>query len=219
MRRRDTARIFRAAKRHSRLVRFLRVSIPAGTAIAAVGLALLAWLDPLSLFGTLPVKLSDLVISGTKIRMEQPRMSGYTRDARPYDLTAQYAAQDITKPDLIELSELRAKMEMQDSSVVQLSAAAGLYNTKSEILNLDRDIVVTSNEGITGTLSHAVVDTRKGTLVSNKPVTITMRQGTIRSNGMEIEQSGEVIRFTGGVAVMLQQPPAQPAAAAQAVSQ
>jgi lipopolysaccharide export system protein LptC len=219
IRRRDTARAFRAAVRHSRFVRTLRVGIPICCTIAVAGLAVFAWLDPTRMFGNFSVRLSDLVISGTKIKMEQPRLSGFTRDARPYDLTARYAAQDITKPDLVELSGLRAKVLMQDTSTVEMSAATGLFNTKSEVLNLEKDIVVISSSGYRGDLTQAVVDTRKGNLTSNKPVSIKLPEATINSNGIEIENSGEMIRFTGGVSVTMTNAPVQKPGADQAASQ
>ena len=49
-----------------------------------------------------------LAISGTKIMMQQPRIAGFTRDNRRYDLRAQAAGQDITKPDLVELQGIHA---------------------------------------------------------------------------------------------------------------
>ena len=49
---------------------------------------------------------------------------------------------------MIELSNLRAKVQMQDKSTVQISAATGLYDNKAETLKLDRDIVLTSSTGL-----------------------------------------------------------------------
>ena len=76
----------------------------------------MSWLDPLKVLVRLPIDAGRLVISGTKITMEAPKLSGYTKDRRWYELTANAAAQDITKPDLIELNEIRAKIEAEDKS-------------------------------------------------------------------------------------------------------
>ena len=46
----------------------------------------------------LPIDVGNMVVSGTKITMEQPRLSGFTRDGRAYEVTAVAAAQDVTKP-------------------------------------------------------------------------------------------------------------------------
>ena len=74
------------------------------------------------------------MVAGTKIAMEKPHLSGFTKDARAYELSADAAKQDLTKPDMIELSNLHAKVQMQDKSTVEISAAAGLYDNKSEML-------------------------------------------------------------------------------------
>ena len=203
VRQRATANTFRAAMRHSRWVRVTRLAVPIAAVTAVAVLALITWSNPLRLIGGLPVGLRDVVISGTKVKMEAPRLSGFTRDARPYDLSAHSAAQDITKPALIELTRLRAKIQMHDRSQVELSAATGLFDTKAEVLTLENDILVTSTSGYEGRLSQAVINTRTGNIVSEKPVALKMLNGTINANAMEIEQAGEVIRFDGGVAMLL----------------
>jgi lipopolysaccharide export system protein LptC len=200
-RRRTTASTFRAATRHSRRVRFMRRAIPVTVVAAIVGVALAVWLNPL--IGKLPVGLGDVVISGTKIRMEQPRLSGFTRDSRPYDLSAHSAAQDIAKPEMIELTKLRAKLQMHDRSQVELSAAAGLFDTKGQILTLQKEILVKSSSGYEAQLSEAVINTRTGNIRSEKPVTMKLSNGLINANTMEIEQAGAVVRFDRGVAMRL----------------
>jgi lipopolysaccharide export system protein LptC len=214
-RRRNAAQLFRAAKRHSRLVRILRIAVPIAGITALAIVAFAAWLDPMRLLSDLPIGLRDVIISGTKIKMELPRLSGFTRDARPYDLNARSAAQDVTKPNLIELTELHAKFQMTDKSTVELSAANGLFDTKAEQLTLDNNILVTSSSGYEGHLSEAVVNTRTGTIVSDKPVSVKMLETTIKANGLEIEQAGDLIRFKGGVAMQLMPNKDRPPAAEQ----
>ena len=46
----------------------------------------------------LPGELGKMVIKGTKVTMQQPRLTGYTVDARPYEFTANSAEQDIPSP-------------------------------------------------------------------------------------------------------------------------
>jgi len=189
--------------RHSRWVRVTRFVIPIMAILVFAAMMLASWLNPLRLIGGLPAGLRDVVISGTKVKMEQPRLSGFTRDARPYELSALSAAQDVTKPEQIELTKLRAKIQMADSTQVELSAAAGLFDTKAEVLTLEDDILVTSTSGYEGHLSRAVIDTRTGNIVSEKPVTLKMRNGTINANAMEINQAGQIVRFERGVSMLL----------------
>src|SRR4029450_3916206 len=91
----DSERAFRAAVRHSRHVRILRVAIPLTAIIALVtGVAFALLLNPLRMLSGMPVDLGRMVVSGTKIMMHQPRLAGVTRDKRRYDMVAQAAAQD-----------------------------------------------------------------------------------------------------------------------------
>lgn len=199
----DSERAFRAAVRHSLLVRVLRVAIPLAVVLAIAAVMLATWLNPLRLLAKLPVGLGDLVVSGTRITMEQPRLSGYTRDARAYELTARAAAQDVTKPDLVELQDIHAKIEMQDKSVMEMSAVNGVYDAKAEMLTLRENILLTSSTGYQGRLSEAVIDIRKGNVVSEKPVEVKMLNGTLNANRLEVVDAGDLVRFDGGVAMML----------------
>ncbi len=195
----DAARAFRSARRHSRLVRILRVAIPAAVFFGAIGISLVTYLNPLRILTSLPVRMNDLVVSGTKITMEQPRLSGFTKDQRAYEFTAEAAAQDLTKPDIVELRNIHAKVEMQDKSTMNLTALTGVYNTKHEMLKLEHDIRLSSTTSYKGRLSEATIDVRKGDVVSDKPVEIEMLQGILNANRLEIVNSGDLIRFLGGV--------------------
>src|SRR5579875_2081685 len=185
MSRADSDRAFRAARRHSRVVRVLRVAVPA-TVVGALALTMLVtYFNPLRMLGHLPINVDNLVVSGTKITMEKPRLSGFTHDSRAYELSAEAAKQDLTKPDLVELQNLHAKVQMQDSSTMLMSAAKGLYDAKSETLKLDKDIVLSNNK-YQGRLSEATVDIRTGDVVSNEPVQLRMMQGTLDANHLEV---------------------------------
>jgi lipopolysaccharide export system protein LptC len=200
----DGHRAFYAAVRHSRRVRVLRVAVPAAVLLAAAGAIAFATLsNPLHMLSKMPVDIGSLVVSGTKIMMQQPRIAGFTRDNRRYDLTAQAAGQDLTKPDVVELHGIQASMEMLDNSLFQTTARNGHFNTKSERLTLSQNIMVTSTSGYQAVLSEAVVDMRAGKIVSEKPVEVTTSSWTVNANRMEIGESGNLVRFERGVAVVL----------------
>lgn len=213
----DAERAFRAARRHSRLVRILRIAVPASVAVGVIIIALITYFNPLRMLARLPINIDNLVVSGTKVTMEQPRLSGFTRDARAYELTADTAAQDMTKPDIVELRNIRAKVEMQDKSSMEMTAVTGIYDAKGETLKLDQNILLNSSTGYQGHLSEALVDIRKGNVVSEHPVEVKLLQGTLNANRLDIVDSGDVIRFHGGVIMdmMLNQPLPQPKADAQ----
>jgi lipopolysaccharide export system protein LptC len=199
----ESARAFNAARRHSRIVRILRIAVPAFVGVAAVAMFLITYFNPLRMLTKLPINVGDLVISGTKITMEHPHLSGFTKDARAYELSADAAAQDMTRPDMVELHNIHATLQMQDKSTVEMKAVLGLYNSKGETLQLNRNIDLSSSTGYAGHLIEATVDVRNGNVVSEKPVEVKLLQGVLNSNGLRIENSGDVVRFEGGVTMTL----------------
>ena len=192
----DFERNYRSAQRHSRRVRLLRISVPAGIAGLLFMVVAMNYMPPIGGF-RLPGELGNLVIHGTKITMESPRLTGFTSNSRAYEFSANAAAQDMTKPDLVELQKLHAKMQMEDKSTVEMSAVSGLYNVKTEILTLNENIELQSSTGYSGHLSEAVIDVKKGTVASDKPVQVNMLNGSLNAQHLDIAENGSVLRFTG----------------------
>ncbi len=203
MSRGDSERAFRSARRHSRAVRILRIAIPLAVVVGLTGLSLVTYFNPLRLLAKLPINVNDLVVSGTKITMEKPRLSGFTKDERAYELTAEAAAQDLTKPDIVELRNIHAKLQMRDKSMMEMSADIGTYNTKLETLRLESNILLSSSTGNKGRLSEAIIDVRKGNVISDQPVELEMLQGRLNAKRLEITDSGDLVRFYEGVDMVM----------------
>lgn len=184
-------------------MRILRVALPAALILIVGTTMLVSWLDPLKVLVRLPIDSGKLVISGTRITMQAPKLTGYTRDRRWYEMNAIGASQDITKPDLVELQEVRAKIEAQDKSTIFLTSVDGLFNRKTNMLTLNRNVVVRSSSGFELHLDEAVVDVTKGEVVSNRPVYAFTEDSTLKSERLEVDNSGEVVRFIGNVVMNL----------------
>lgn len=190
----DSERTYRRAMRHSRHVRWLRAGLLGAIALVLLGVVIDNYLPIGGL--RLPGELGKLVIQGTVITMQQPHLTGFTSDQRPYEFTADAAQQDITKPDFVELQRIRAKIEMADKSMVHLSADHGVYNMKTDMLLLNDHIRLVSSTGYEARLSQASVDTNKGTVVSNAPVWVKLLDGDLHAKGLEIVDKGDVLRFS-----------------------
>lgn len=194
---------FAAAARHSRRVRFLRRLIPILVALALALVLAVSIFNPFRMLANLPLEMGDLVISGTRIKMESPRLAGFTPDKRAYEVSARAAAQDLRKPDFVELETIHAKVELEDRTMVQMDARSGIYDTKAEVLKLNDDIMLRSSTGYAGRLSEAVVDIRKGKVTSSRPVAIKLLNGTLDANNLEVIDTGALVRFGGGVSMTL----------------
>jgi lipopolysaccharide export system protein LptC len=155
-------------------------------------------------------------LSGTKIVMESPRVNGFTSDSRPYELTARAAAQDLTKPDILELKDITAVVELKDGQHVTIKSINGIYDTKSEMLKLSDHITLNSTSGYEGRLSEATVNVTSGNVVSESPVDLKLPNGFLNANRMEVVENGALVVFGGGVAVTLNPAQARPAPQASA---
>jgi lipopolysaccharide export system protein LptC len=211
---------FAIAARHSRVVRVLRVAVPAAVALSVAAILLVSIFNPFRmLLPKLPIDMGNLLVSGTKITMESPHMAGFSADQRPYEVWAKTATQDVTDPDHVELKTLRAKMLNEDQSTVTLTARDGAMNTKDQLLDLHHDIYLQTSTGYEAWLSQASIDMNKGNVSSDQHVDVKLTNGTISSDRLRITGGGAVVRFEGNVVMHLDNlntAPADPSATASA---
>lgn len=196
---------FRIAARHSRMVRFLRIAVPAAVVVSMAVIVFISVYNPFRmLLPKLPLDIGNLVVSGTKITMEAPHMAGYTPDQRPYEVWAKTATQDVTDPDKVDLRTLRAKVLMEDRTTsITLDARSGLFNSKTQLLDLRKDIFLQSSSGYEARMSQALVDIGKSTVTSEEHVDVKLLNGTLSADRLRITDGGEVVRFEGNVVLNL----------------
>ena len=218
---------FAIAARHSRMVRILRIAVPAVVVLAMAGVVAISIFNPFrALMKQLPLDMDNLVVSGSRITMESPHMSGFTPDQRPYEVWAKTATQDLNDPDHVELKTLRAKVLQEDRSTVTMEARTGLFDTKAQLLDLRKDIFLQSSTGYEARMSQALLDIGKGTVTSEEPVDVKLLNGTLTADKLRITEKGELVRFEGHVVMNLimdspdpasVEPAAEPAPEAPAV--
>src|ERR1700731_2652853 len=202
---------FAIAARHSRMVRVLRVAVPAAVILAMAAIVAVSIFNPFRmLMPKLPIDLSNLVVSGSKITMESPHMAGYTADQRPYEVWAKTATQDVTDPDHVDLKNLRAKLRTEDQTTLTPDALNGRMDNKQQLLDLHKDIFLQTSTGYEARLSQAFVDMAKNTVTSEEHVDVKLLNGTLTADRLRITGGGELIRFEGnGVMDLDKLPPAE----------
>jgi lipopolysaccharide export system protein LptC len=210
--RNDAERAFRRAAQHSRLVRILRYGIPAIMIVVAFVIFVETFLNPFRLIAAFPIESSKISLSGTKIVMELPRVNGFTTDSRPYALIARTATQDVAKPDILELNEIDAQIELKDGQHVTIKSINGIYDTKGDVLKLRDRVVIHSSSGYEGHLSEATIAVATGNVVSESPVEVMLpNNGLLNADRLEVEQNGALIVFGGAVEMTLNPDPLRPA--------
>jgi lipopolysaccharide export system protein LptC len=200
------AAAFAAARAHSRRVRWLKRAIVVGSGVLLVAAIAYAWFDP---FARLPkdVSLSRATFNGTRITMEHPRLSGFRKDGRPYQLVARSGIQDIRKPTIIELNEIDATIKVNDKDTIRVSAPAGVFDSSADRMRLSKSgsdaRIRFRGSSYLILLDSAAINFKSGDVISQDPVSVNMASGTIDANGLKVEDNGKRIIFIGNVRSML----------------
>jgi lipopolysaccharide export system protein LptC len=189
---------YAAALAHSRRVRFLRKAIPVACAVGVAGPILWSVVSPFA--RTAPdVNVGAVSISGTKIKMESPKLSGFKKDQKAYELTAVEALQDLKQPTVVELNKLNGRMEQEANSFARITADWGRFDQSSDRLDIRGAIRLKTDKGYEADLDSARVDMKSGDVTSQEPVEVRSKNGTINAETMTIRENGKIAVFEGRV--------------------
>ena len=197
----DRQQAFRTAQRHSAIVKTLRVAFPA-VAIAAAGLYFLKFEFSFSV-GDIEAQFERVEISPKQSRIIKPSLRGFNKKHGFYVVNASQAVQNIKNPDQVQLTAIDAHVTNADKSWAKIIAERGTFHNKKEFLTLQGGIIVTSSTGITATLDAADIDMKKQLIVAKSPVSVTLTNGTVRAENMEISTAIRKVAFSKNVRVHL----------------
>ncbi len=183
---------FLRAQRHSRVVRVLKSTLPLIAAAMALGFLGYSYvMTP----GSVAVKADGSAISDGKLVMANPKLDGFTKDNRPYSMTAMRAIQDFQNEGVVQLEGISAKLPIDAENWATIGAESGVYDRDKNTLDIDTEITVTTADGMTAKLQSATLDIGGGGMKTEDPVDIRMDGATITSDTMAIRENGKVLVF------------------------
>jgi len=191
---------WRSTRRHSRIVRVLRLALPALAFIVVASMFVSVRTMPK---GIGDIDLGEVGLNGTTLTMQNPSLSGFNENGTSYQVTADKALQDVTNPRVVTLEQISGTMTNPDGSNVEVTARDGVFDADAQKLDLTNRIVVRTDGGESAFLESAHIDMQAGTISSTDPVRAQTRAGRIRANAMEISERGSHLLFTGKVVVEL----------------
>jgi lipopolysaccharide export system protein LptC len=178
-------------------VGFLKLALPS-IAVVLVGLVLM-WPQIESAEETLrqgvigSLRLDEI----ENLQMVQARYVGTDDQNRPYVLTAAGARQMSAGSDLIALEAPKGEIQMQSGESVSVSAEAGAYYQKAQLLDLFGAVTMRHSGGYVVETAEARINLKDGSAEGDMPVFGHGPSGTLRSEGFRIFDNGQVVRFTG----------------------
>src|SRR4029077_10980816 len=120
--------------------------------LPVIGVALLCLV---SVWPRLPVLLESVragfpaidLREARELRMVNPRYAGLDRYNRPYAVTAAIGRQVPDRNDVMALERRRALMTVDGGASVTLTAAAGVYQSQAQLLDLFEDVSLLRQDG------------------------------------------------------------------------
>jgi lipopolysaccharide export system protein LptC len=194
------ANAVRRARRHSVMVRALKVLLPAAAVLIALSFFAYSYIFT-------PAQISiDLFNTGFKdgkLIMADPKLEGFTRDNRPYRVHAAKAIQSVADTNLVELKDISGRLPISDGNWADVTADDGFYNRDKNTLDIKSNMIVTTTTGVTAKLKSAFVEMKSGTMKTADPVDITMNTSHITADSMKIEDRGRVLVFNQNVRLIM----------------
>jgi lipopolysaccharide export system protein LptC len=108
---------------------------------------------------------------------------------------------------MIELSGIHGQVELENRGETSLRAKTGIYDMKAGVLRLSEGIEIGATGGYQISLTDALVEVRKGHIVTDKPVRAVFPDGSLQAQRLEIFDHGDRARFDGGVVLIFRMPP------------
>ena len=206
--------------RYSRRVAFLKRALP------AIGVTLLLLVAGWSRLAPLleSVRLGAPAIDlreARELRMVNPRYGGLDRYNRPYVVTAAIGRQVPDRDDVMALERPKAVMTVHGGASVVLTAATGIYQSQSQLLDLFGDVNLVHENGTRFVTQRAHANLSDNSAEGHDPVEGHGPSGDITGQGFRILSKGETIIFNDESDLLFKgikssstpaEPPALPAA-------
>lgn len=199
----DRKRIFAAVRRHSRLVRTMRVVLPIASVIAITGFFLKAHFS-----FPVDIDLSSARLSVTRnaVIMEGPHLTGFDGDSREYSMSAKRAIQPLTSPQQVRLEEIEAKVTETQQGSTTIAAEAGEYDHRQRTMSLLGNVLIDSAEGYRLKMAGADVDFAAQTMLTDRPIVIGYGDSEIAGDRLSVSDGGKRIVIEGRVRTILMPP-------------
>ncbi len=218
-----------AADGYSRFVVLLKRALPAFG--GALLLLIAAWPRLYPLLDSVRQGFAAIDLrEARELKMLNPRYAGTDRLNRPYVVTAAVGRQVPNHDNLMSLERPRGEMIVHGGAKVVVTAATGIYQSQTQLLDLFDDVTMTHQDGSRFVTRRAHADFSDNTAEGHDPIEGHGPSGDIWGQGFRILDKGDTIIFTGRSRALLKKtkpetdktappPPALPAKVAKAAAQ
>ena len=128
---------------------------------------------------------------------------GRTENGEAFEVTAKIASERSS--GAVDMESPTAQLFRNDGDLIDLSSQNGLYFPDSSRIELDGDVVMTSQDmGLTLLALSLSANLADGSIFSEEPVRVERSDGFVTANAMEVTGKGKRIIFKGDARMTLQ---------------
>lgn len=179
-------------RRRSRLVRGLRVALP------AVILLILAGMAGSVVYNAVTVSPAQADSPDEPIRLANPRFVGRDDKGRAFVLTAISATRDPKDYQRVMLDQPALVLDEEGPDPLRISAKSGVYHEADRKLDLQGGVKLQGAETVFETAA-SLFDTKTGEVVGSGPIQGSGSLGEITAKSYGVYGKGERMVFKGGV--------------------
>jgi lipopolysaccharide export system protein LptC len=152
-----------------------------------------------------PMKKEELLPQSENIQNEllNPVFTSVDSKNQPYKVTAERAVQNRNDPNIVELTLPSASVTMTDGVKLEGMAETGIYEQKSQKLNLDGDVVLNHSGGYVLETQELRIDIAGQRAFSGQNVHVKGPEGTLDATGLEGDTGTGALIFNGPAKVVL----------------
>ncbi|MBX3482637.1 LPS export ABC transporter periplasmic protein LptC [Phenylobacterium sp.] len=188
---------FERWRRRSRLIRTLRIALPALIALIFAGLVgSVAW----STFNAQPKTARG---GDEPIRLVNPRFVGRDDKGRAFVLTADSAIRDRLDYSRVILKKPALVLDENGPEQMRINGADGVFHEQSGKLELSNGVRMEDAKNAFNTAS-SLFDTKTGEVIGSGPIQGAGGLGEIRAESYGVYGKGETMVFKGGVKTRLE---------------
>ena len=162
------------------------------------------WLGFLTQPAEIKLEVTDVKVDDAgDIELTGAIYKGRTENGEAFEVTAKIASERSS--GAVDMESPTAQLFRNDGDLIDLSSQTGLYFPDSSRIELDGDVVMTSqNMGLTLLALSLTANLADGSMFSEEPVRVERSDGIVTANAMEVTGKGKRIIFKGNARMTLQ---------------
>lgn len=184
-------------EKHNRIVGFLKLFMPS-VAVIAIALMLL-WPELISQKERFALGISRPLLVGKTDNLSIVNSRYFSTDSKnqPFKLTARLAIEERPASRIINLTDPKADILLNNGMWLMLEADKGTLYQK------DNKVILTDNVSAFSDMGHEIhtakmmIDLTAHAVSSKDKTNAAFPNGTIKSEGLQTFNKGDIIRFTG----------------------